>query len=164
VFAAAGRAAAACRQAGASLVIDDRADFALLLEAGLHVGQSDLPPEDARRLLGPDALLGLSCHDAEQLLAAAAAPVDYAALGPVFPTASKRQPDAVVGLADLRRWRALIPKPLAAIGGITLENAVEVWRAGADAAAIIAGLLPDPSTARGLRDRMEQWRRLATTV
>ena len=93
-----------------------------------------------------------------------AEPVDYVAFGPVFATQSKLNPDPVVGVEAMRRLRPLISKPLVAIGGITLDNAVAVWRAGADSAAIIAGMLPEPATAESLRERMEQWRRLVTTV
>ncbi|MGD0497001.1 MAG: thiamine phosphate synthase [Bryobacteraceae bacterium] len=164
VFEAARRVDALCRQSGAQLVVNDRADFALLLDAGLHVGQDDLAPRDARALLGPDALLGFSSHNAAQLVGAAAEPVDYVALGPVFATQSKLHPDPVVGVEAVRRLRALLSKPLVAIGGITLENALEVWRAGADSAAVIGGLLPEAATPRSLRERMEQWRQLATTV
>ncbi len=110
-----------------ALVINDRADFALLLDAGLHVGQDDLPPRDARRLLGSGALLGFSSHNAGQLCAAAGEPVDYVALGPVYATGSKRNADPVVGVAEVRRCRALVEKPLVAIGGITMENALECW-------------------------------------
>lgn len=157
-FAAAQTVARLCREAGASLIVDDRADFALLLEAGLHVGQDDLPPRDARRLMGAEAVIGFSSHDSRQLCAAGGEPVDYVALGPIFATASKRNPDAVVGLEELRRCRALIEKPLVAIGGITLENAAQVLKAGADSLAVIAGLLPAEATARALRERMEEWR------
>jgi thiamine-phosphate pyrophosphorylase len=148
-----------CREAGASLIVNDRADFALLLEAGLHIGQDDLPPRDARRLMGAAATIGFSSHDSRQLCAAGEEPVDYVALGPIFATASKGNPDPVVGVAELRRSRPLIGKPLVAIGGITLENATEVLRAGADSLAVIAGLLPAEPTARSLRERMEAWRR-----
>ena len=87
-----------CREAGARLVVNDRADFALLLEAGLHVGQDDLPPRDARKLMGTGALIGFSSHDSRQLRAAGGEPVDYVALGPIFATASKRNPDPAVCL------------------------------------------------------------------
>ena len=149
-----------CREAGAALIVNDRADFAMLLEAGLHVGQDDLSPRDARRLLGPDAALGYSSHNLAQLCAAGGEPVDYVALGPVFPTATKLNPDPVTGLEEIRRCRSLIEKPLVAIGGITRENAPDVWKAGADSVAVIAGLLPDPATAHSLRERMEQWQLL----
>ena len=149
-----------CREAGAALVVNDRADFALLLEAGLHVGQDDLPPRDARRLMGPDAVIGFSSHNVNQLCAAGGEPVDYVALGPVFATASKLNPDPVTGVEEIRRCRSLIEKPLVAIGGITQENALDVLRAGADSVAVIAGLLPDAATAHSLRERMEQWQQL----
>ena len=164
VFESAGRVAALCRSSGAQLIVNDRADFAMLLHAGLHVGQDDLAPGDARRLIGASVVLGFSSHNAEQILAAAAEPVDYVALGPVFATSSKQRLDPVVGVEALRRLRGDTAKPLVAIGGITLENALEVWRAGADSIALIAGLLPEPATARTLRERMEQWRKLATQV
>ena len=153
-----------CREAGATLMVDDRADFALLLEAGLHVGQDDLPPRDARRLMGSGGTIGFSSHNAAQLCAAGGEPVDYVALGPVFATASKLNPGPAVGIEEIRRCRSLVEKPLVAIGGITQENALEVWRAGADSVAVIAGLLPDPATPRSLRERMEQWRQLATAA
>ena len=153
-----------CREAGAALIINDRADFALLLEAGLHVGQDDLSPRDARDLLGSAPTLGFSSHNATQLAAAGGEPVDYVAFGPVFPTASKQNPDPVVGVEELRRLRPLIEKPLVAIGGITLANALDVLRAGADSVALIAGLIPTSPTAQSLRQRMEQWQQLATAA
>lgn len=164
MFEAAWQVARLCREAGAELVVNDRADYAMLLEAGLHVGQDDLPPRDARKLMGPDALLGFSSHNVQQLCAAGGEPVDYVALGPVFATASKRNPDPVVGVEDVRRCRALIEKPLVAIGGITRENALEVLRAGADSVAVISDLMPEGATAKSLRERMEEWQRIATTV
>ena len=163
-FASARTVARLCRDAGAALVVNDRADFALLLDAGLHVGQDDLPPRDARRLMGPDAVIGFSSHNVAQLCAAGGEPVDYVALGPVFATASKLNPDPVTGVEEIRRCRSLVEKPLVAIGGITLENAVDVWRAGADSVAVIAGLLPSPATAHSLRERMEQWQQLVKTA
>ena len=163
-FASAGTVARLCREAGAALVVNDRADFALLLDAGLHVGQDDLPPRDARRLMGPDAVIGFSSHNVAQLCAAGGEPVDYVALGPVFATASKLNPDPVTGVGEIRRCRSLVEKPLVAIGGITLENAVDVWRAGADSVAVIAGLLPSPATVHSLRERMEQWQQLVKTA
>ncbi len=108
VFDAAKQVARLCREAGVPFIVNDRADFAMLLEAGLHVGQDDLAPGDARKLLGPAAVIGFSSHNADQLSAACGEPVDYVAFGPVFPTASKRNPDAVVGLEEVRRCRALV--------------------------------------------------------
>lgn len=164
VFTAAREVARLCREAGAPLIVDDRADFALLLAAGLHVGQDDLPPRDARRLLGPEPLIGFSSHNQQQLCAAGGEPVDYVALGPVFATASKPNPDPVVGVDELRRLRPLLDKPLVAIGGITRENAAAVLRAGADSLAVISDLLPLPATPRSLRERMEEWQRIVKTA
>ncbi|HTS64179.1 MAG TPA: thiamine phosphate synthase [Candidatus Acidoferrales bacterium] len=162
VYDAACTVARLCRERGAALIINDRADFALLLGAGLHVGQDDLSPRDARALLGSSAAIGFSSHNAAQLAAAGGEPVDYVAFGPVFRTASKQNPDPAVGVEEVRRLRPLMEKPLVAIGGITLANAIEVLRAGADSLALIAGLIPPAPTARSLRQRMEEWQQLAT--
>jgi thiamine-phosphate pyrophosphorylase len=162
-FAAAQTVAALCREYGALCLVDDRADFALLLGAGLHVGQDDLAPADARRVIGPAAVLGFSSHNAAQLCAAAEEPVDYVALGPVFTTSSKQNPDPVVGVPAVRECRALLAKPLVAIGGITRANARDVLAAGADSVAVIADLLPEPCTMESLRDRMMEWQRLVRT-
>jgi thiamine-phosphate pyrophosphorylase len=161
IFAASQQVARLCREAGALLIVNDRADMAMLLDAGLHLGQDDLPPREARRLMGPDAAIGYSSHNPSQLCAAGGEPVDYVALGPIFGTASKRNPDPVTGIAEIERCRPMLEKPLVAIGGITLENAAAVWRAGADSVAVIAGLLPENASARSLRERMEEWQRLA---
>jgi thiamine-phosphate pyrophosphorylase len=160
LFDEARRIAQMCREHDALFIVDDRADFARLLGAGLHVGQDDLSPADARRIIGPDAVLGFSSHNAEQLCAADAAPVDYVAFGPVFATRSKLNPDPVVGLAELRRARALAAKPLVAIGGITRANAGSVFAAGADSVAVIGDMLPETCTAECLRARMEEWLQL----
>jgi thiamine-phosphate pyrophosphorylase len=164
IFDAAREAARLCREVGALFIVNDRADFGALLEAGLHVGQDDLSPRDARKLMGPDAVIGFSSHSVGQLSAAGGEPVDYVALGPVFATASKRNADPVVGVEEVRRCRTLLDKPLVAIGGITLDNAVEVLQAGADSVAVIAGLLPEAASAHSLRERMEQWQQLVTTA
>lgn len=164
VFASARQVANLCREAGAVLVVNDRADFAMLLEGGLHIGQEDLAPRDARKLIGPDALLGFSSHNLEQLSAAGGEPVDYVALGPVYPTSSKHNPDPVVGVDEVRRLRPLIEKPLVAIGGITRANAAGVLNAGADSVAVISDLVPQSPTARSLRERMEEWQRIAARI
>ncbi len=134
------------RNHGVRLIINDRADVALALGAdGVHLGQDDLPPAAARSLLGEQAVIGFSTHNLEQALEATRLPIDYLALGPIFPTASKDNPDAVVGLEGLRRVREALPRtPLVAIGGITLENAAEVIAAGADSVAVISALLSEP--------------------
>jgi thiamine-phosphate pyrophosphorylase len=160
-FESARTVAGMCRESGALLIVNDRADFARLLQAGLHVGQDDLAPRDARVILGTDAVIGFSSHNLDQLCAAAEEPVDYVAFGPVFATASKVNPDPVTGVELVRRARARITRRLVAIGGITLDNAPDVFRAGADSVAVIAGLLPSPATEHSLRTRMEQWQQLA---
>jgi len=161
VFEDAREVATLCRQAGAALIVNDRADIAKLLGAGLHLGQHDLAPTDARALLGDGAMIGYSSHHAAQLRDAAAEPVDYIALGPIFSTSSKQSPDPAVGIDELRRCRALVEKPLVGIGGITRENARAVFDAGADAVAVIADLLPASATAADVRRRIEEWRGIA---
>jgi len=149
-----------CQKYSAELIINDRADFALLLNAGLHIGQDDLLPPDARRVIGNVRTLGFSTHNAVQLIAAANQPATYVALGPIFTTSNKDQPDPEVGLSNLAAWRSLVPQPLVAIGGITRGNARQVLDAGADSLAVIADLLPDPCTESTLRERFEEWQRV----
>ena len=163
VVAEAERVGDLCRTRGALFIINDRADYARMLGAGLHLGQDDLPPRAARELLGDEAVIGYSTHHAEQLVAAASEPVDYVALGPVFGTLSKRNPDPVVGVGNLREWRTMIDKPLVAIGGITRENARQVWEAGADLVAVIGDLYPAVCDADSIRERMGEWLRLRQT-
>lgn len=134
------------RDHDARLIINDRVDIALALKAdGVHLGQTDLPVEAARRLLGKGAIIGFSTHNLQQAKSATAMPVDYIAFGPVFQTSSKVNPDPVAGLSALREVGAIIGSlPLVAIGGITIGSAPQVLRAGADAVAMIAELLADP--------------------
>jgi thiamine-phosphate pyrophosphorylase len=128
-----------------SLIMNDRADLCLAAGFdGLHIGQDDLSPESARRIIGPTRCLGVSTHNPEQLSEADRTSADYLAIGPVFGTTSKANPDPVVGLAGVRRARELTRKPLVAIGGITRANAPSVIEAGADAVAVISDLLRDP--------------------
>ncbi len=137
------------------LVLNDHVD--LVRPAGFdgaHVGQHDMTPEAARGLLGsaalPDALLGLSTHTLAQVIAGDATTADYLAIGPIFPTGSKEDASAVVGLEAIRSARQHTAKPLVAIGGITLERARSVWDAGADAVAVI-GALFGPARSGGAR-------------
>ncbi len=160
VFETAREAARLCREAGALFIVDDRADIAMLLGAGLHVGQDDLPPRDARRLMGSEAVIGFSSHNVAQVCAADGEPVDYLAFGPLFPTASKRNPDPVTGVEALKECRALVEKPLVAIGGITRETAAAAWAAGADSVAVIGDLLPAELSSLSLRQRMKEWQQL----
>src|SRR5262249_20708806 len=121
------------------------ADVARIVGAdGVHVGQDDLDPRAVRSLLPPGALVGVSTHTLDQLGRAAEAPVDYVAIGPVFPTRSKAAPDPLVALEAVRRARDLTRRPLVAIGGITGENARSVVEAGADGLAVISALLAQP--------------------
>jgi thiamine-phosphate pyrophosphorylase len=142
-YSEAGEALKVARARGAKLIINDRADIALALGAdGVHLGQDDVPPEAARALLGERAVIGFSTHSVEQAIAAARLPVDYIAVGPVFATKSKENPDPVVGLEGLRRVREAVGSiPLVAIGGVTRENAPSVLAAGADSVAVISALL-----------------------
>jgi thiamine-phosphate pyrophosphorylase len=131
------------RSCGARLIVNDRVDIALALKAsGVHLGQDDLPPASARELLGERAIIGFSTHTVEQATRAARLPVDYIAIGPIFETNSKENPDAIVGLEGLRRVRQAVGKiPLVAIGGIKRESILETLAAGADAVAVISLLL-----------------------
>ena len=128
---------------GAKLIINDHADVALVVGAdGVHLGQEDIPPQAARLVLGEGRIVGFSTHSVEQAIAAVQLPVDYVAIGPVFDTSSKENPDPVVGLEGVRRVRAAIGTlPLVAIGGVTLESAPSVLEAGADSVAVIGALL-----------------------
>ncbi|HEV2862803.1 MAG TPA: thiamine phosphate synthase [Pyrinomonadaceae bacterium] len=129
---------------GARVVINDRADVALALGAdGVHLGQDDLPPAAARELLGDAAIIGFSTHGLEQAVEASRMPVDYVAVGPVFQTSSKENPDPVVGLEGVRRVREGMTETLSlvAIGGITADRARPLLEAGADSLAVIGALL-----------------------
>jgi thiamine-phosphate pyrophosphorylase len=140
-------ALAVAAERGVRLVINDRVDVALALGGlSVHLGQDDLPPEAARRLPGDDAVIGFSTHNVEQAIAAAPWPIDYLAIGPIFTTLTKANPDPVVGLEGIRAVRdATGTLPLVAIGGVTPGNAREVIEAGADSVAMIRGLLTGPN-------------------
>jgi thiamine-phosphate pyrophosphorylase len=129
------------------LLINDRVDIALALGAdGVHLGQGDLPPGEARKLLGDQAIIGYSTHNIAQALAARGLPLNYIAVGPIFATTTKTDTSPVLGLAGLRAVRDAVGTiPLVAIGGITQENAAFVLDAGADSVAIIGGLLSQPA-------------------
>ena len=139
-------ALAVAAERGVRLVINDRVDVALALGGlDVHLGQDDLPPEAARRLLGDEAVIGFSTHNVDQAIAAAGWPIDYLAIGPVFLTSTKENPDPVVALEGVRTVREAIGAvPLVGIGGITPANAREVIEAGADSVAAISGLLAGP--------------------
>jgi thiamine-phosphate pyrophosphorylase len=133
---------------GVRLVVNDRPDIATMSGAGgVHLGQNDLPVAAARRICRPPRWVGVSTHSLEQLREADHSSADYIAMGPIFPTGTKKNPDPVVGVDFLRHVRPMTRKPLVAIGGITVESAAEVFRAGADSVALIRDLVaaPDPA-------------------
>jgi thiamine-phosphate pyrophosphorylase len=134
---------AVAAERGVVVILNDRVDLALALKArGVHLGQDDLPPDEARKLLGNDAIIGYSTHNVSQAIAGAALPIDYLAIGPIFETGTKANADPVVGLDGLRAVRQAIGNmPLVAIGGITQANARAVIEAGADSVAVISALL-----------------------
>ena len=146
-----------CREVGATLIVNDRADLALAAGAhGLHVGQDDLPARNARALLAPGMILGVSTHDPEQARHAVRDGADYVAVGSIFPTTTKAG-FQLVGPDLIRRVRPDVPVPLVGIGGITAENAPAVLAAGADAVAVISALCAasDPEAAtRGFLARI----------
>jgi thiamine-phosphate pyrophosphorylase len=126
---------------GARIIINDRVDIAIATAAdGVHLGQDDLPPSAARQLLGERSIIGFSTHDPAQAAEADAMPVDYIAIGPVFRTSTKANPDPIVGIETLGEIKAGLSKPLVAIGGIVLGNAFEVISPGADSVAVISDL------------------------
>jgi len=143
---------ALARRSGAQLIVNDRADVARMSGAdGVHVGQDDLSPAEARRVVGSDAVVGLSTHSAVQAADACGQPISYLAIGPVFPTGSKRRPDPVVGTAGVRAAAEIAAKaglPVVAIGGISLEQAPAVLEAGAASVAVISDLLAGEPAAR----------------
>jgi thiamine-phosphate pyrophosphorylase len=146
------------REAGGCFIVNDRADVAALCGAhGVHLGQDDLPPEKARAFLPAGMLVGYSTHNLEQVRDALHRPVDYIAVGPIFTTSSKKNPDPVVGLNLLGEARSMTNRSLVAIGGITLENAPSVLQAGATAVAVIRDLLCAPDVEQRAREFMEKF-------
>jgi thiamine-phosphate pyrophosphorylase len=142
---------------GALLLVNDRPDVARAVGAdGVHLGQDDLPPAAARRVLGARSIIGVSTHDVGQARAAAAAGADYLGVGPIFATATKRAALAPRGVELLRAVRAAVTLPLVAIGGITPDTAPAVRAAGADAVAMIGSLVRRPDVAAAVRDVLER--------
>lgn len=127
------------------LIMNDRADLCLAAGCdGVHVGQDDLSPEAVRKIIGDRLWLGVSTHNPEQVRLAEGELIDYVAVGPVFATTTKANPDPVIGLEGVRRARELTKRPLVAIGGITRANCRSVLDAGADSVAVISDLVRDP--------------------
>ena len=145
-YADAKKALEIARAANVQIIINDRVDIALALEAdGVHLGQDDMPPERARKILGESVVIGFSTHSVEQAVEALKLPIDYVAIGPVFATKTKENPDEIVGIEGVKSVREAIGKfPLVAIGGVTWESFREVLRAGADSVAVIGDLLSEP--------------------
>jgi thiamine-phosphate pyrophosphorylase len=141
---------------GVSFLVNDRADVAFLAQAsGVHVGQEDLGVEAARSVIGSQKLVGASTHNLKQFQEAAATSADYIAVGPVFSTSTKANPDPLIGTEFIRRVRLLTEKPIVAIGGITLDRAAEVIEAGADSVAVISGILRAPSPGKRARQYLD---------
>jgi thiamine-phosphate pyrophosphorylase len=138
--------------AGTHVLVNDRVDVARIASAGgVHLGQDDLSVVAARRILGSPVLIGLSTHNTEQAAIAENLPLDYIAVGPIFPTHTKENPSPVVGLEGLRSISQRTQKPIVAIGGITLENARDVLASGATSVAVIRDLLQGPDIAARVR-------------
>ena len=147
----------------AQVMVNDRVDIALLASAaGVHLGQTDLPPVAARRMLGPGRIIGYSTHNLNQALEADGLPVDYIAVGPIFATATKENPDPVLGVDKLREICRAVRKPVVAIGGIRLDDAQQVLNAGAQSVAVIRDLLIRSDISEGVRT-FERGLRPATT-
>src|SRR5262245_2217691 len=142
LFANAQRLVSLASQHGLTTIVNDRADIAWLSGAdGVHVGQDDLPVGHARTIMGPGKIVGYSTHSLAQALEAEQTEADYVAIGPVFATSSKVNPDPIVQWEELREIRRRIQKPLVAIGGITSENAGQLFDLGVDSVAVIRDLL-----------------------
>jgi thiamine-phosphate pyrophosphorylase len=151
-----GELAEALRPRGVTFLVNDRPDVAFLSGAsGVHVGQDDLEVEKARLVAGSDKLVGVSTHNLEQFNKAVQSTADYIAIGPLFSTTSKANPDPIVGLAFLRRVRGLTDKPIVGIGGISLDRAKSVIEAGADSVAVISGVLSAPNPSQSARQYLE---------
>jgi thiamine-phosphate pyrophosphorylase len=139
---------------GAAVIVNDRVDVAKLAgAAGVHLGQTDIPAGSARQILGKDRIIGWSTHNLDQAVEAEKLPVDYIAVGPVFPTSTKLNADPVVGVDGLAAICKAVRKPVVAIGGIQLENVREVLDAGAQSVAVIRDLLSAPN----IRTRARDW-------
>jgi|ERR1041385_90288 thiamine-phosphate diphosphorylase len=139
--------------ADARIIVNDRVDIARISgAAGVHLGQTDLPPAMARKILRSEQIVGFSTHNLQQALEADNLPVDYVAVGPIFPTSTKQNPDPVVGLESLNSICKVVDKPIVAIGGIRMENAREVLKAGAHSIAVIRDLLNSADVVKRTRE------------
>ena len=147
--------------ADARIIVNDRVDIARISgAAGVHLGQTDLPPVMARKILRSEQIVGFSTHNLQQALEADNLPVDYVAVGPIFPTSTKQNPDPVVGLEGLTSISKVVHKPIVAIGGIRIENAREVLKAGAHSIAVIRDLLNSSDIVNRTREWIENLQRM----
>jgi len=141
------------QELGVIFIVNDRCDLALAVDAdGVHLGQGDLPLHLARKVMGPDKLIGISTHASEQVRAATAGGPDYLGFGPIFKPGSKADHDPVAGVAGLKAIRSLTPLPIFAIGGITLDHVEEVIKAGANGVAVISAILKAPDISQAVND------------
>jgi len=147
----------AAAKAGVLFIVNDRCDLALAVDAdGVHLGQGDLPLDLARRVMGPDKLIGISTHNLDQVRDATAGKPDYLGFGPIFTPGSKQDHDPVVGLEGLRAMRRLTSLPVFAIGGIQIDQAGEVMRAGANGVAVISAILKAPNISHAVNAFLAQ--------
>ena len=147
----------AAAEAGATFLINDRCDLALAVEAdGVHLGQEDLPLPKARGLLGPGKIIGISTHQPTQVTEATDGGADYLGFGPIFPTNTKPDHTAVVGLEGLRQVRPLTHLPIFAIGGVTLDTVAMTIQAGADGVAVVSAVATASDVGRMVRDLLAQ--------
>ncbi len=139
-------------EAGVTFIVNDRCDLALAVDAdGVHLGQGDLPPDLARKVMGPDKLIGISTHNPDQVREATAGKPDYLGFGPIFTPGSKQDHDPVVGLEGLHAMRRLTSLPVFAIGGIQIDQVGEVMRAGANGVAVISAILKAPDISHAVK-------------
>ncbi|MBX9659947.1 MAG: thiamine phosphate synthase [Nitrospiraceae bacterium] len=138
-------------------IVNDRCDLALAVDAdGVHLGQGDLPLDLARKVMGPDKLIGISTHSPDQVSTASAGKPDYLGFGPIFKPGSKQDHDPVVGIEGLRAIRSLTSVPILAIGGITVENVGGVMKAGANGVAVISAILKAPDITQAVSEFLAQ--------
>ena len=143
--------------AGVTFIVNDRCDLALAVDAdGVHLGQGDLPLDLARKVMGPDKLIGISTHNPDQVREATDGKLDYLGFGPIFKPGSKQDHDPVVGLEGLRAMRRLTSLPVFAIGGIQVDQAGEVMRAGANGVAVISAILKAPDISHAVKAFLAQ--------
>jgi thiamine-phosphate pyrophosphorylase len=160
LFANAQRVVDLGQRLGLTVIVNDRADIASMSGAdGVHIGQEDLPVEHARRIVGPEKIVGYSTHNLAQALEAEQSSADYLAIGPVFATTSKANPDPVVSWQELREIRSRVRKPMVAIGGITSENAARLFEIGLDSVAVIRDLVSAPD----IREKINKFLKVAGT-